>query len=87
METAADCLWPDFNARAGAVGDALAGVSTRMDLPMTPEELAELKRANDLQERQARALEAIAVKPAPRTFWQALCDDWERTVINSHRGC
>ena len=54
---------------------------------MTPEELAELKRANDLQERQARALEAIAAKPVPRTFWQALCDDWERTVINSHRGC
>ncbi len=54
---------------------------------MTPEELAELKRANDLQERQVRALEAIAAKPVPRTLWQSFLDDWERTVINSHRGC
>lgn len=52
---------------------------------MTPEQLDELKRANDIAERQVEVLERIADKPVSRGFWQMVADDWRETKIRSMR--
>ena len=43
---------------------------------MTKDELAELKRANDLQERTVDELRRIADKPLSRNFLQTISDWW-----------
>jgi hypothetical protein len=51
---------------------------------MTPQELAELKRANDIAEQRlavekqaAASLQAIACKPAPMNLWQQWRKEWQ----------
>lgn len=41
------------------------------------EELAEFKRANDLREREVRALELLAIRPAPKNCLQTISEWWQ----------
>lgn len=52
---------------------------------MTPEELTELKRANDLRAREVTALERIADKPIPYTTLERLDRWWNGPRHQDHR--
>ena len=62
---------------------------------MTPEELAELKRANDLKEREVTALERISDNTSRRTdnimshrtknCLETISDWWDKEKANSMR--
>ncbi len=54
---------------------------------MTPEELAELKRANDLKEREVMVLERMAnnVPRRAKNCLETISDWWDKEKANSMR--
>ena len=52
---------------------------------MTNEELKELRKLNDLKQREVRALERIANKEEPKNVLQSLSEWWNKPIRGGTR--